>query len=121
VYSYQPVSADRPGTVVCSPIQQYVTKVVVTDLLETDLADAPLDVLPPDPDVDVYHGDAETLSDRHPLDHRLLVDDQIVPTLVVVPQQEPRLEQQQVAVVGSPERPVQPGLARQDRVVVCGL
>ena len=29
--SYQPVSADRPGTVVCPPIQQYVMKLVVTD------------------------------------------------------------------------------------------
>jgi hypothetical protein len=30
-YSYQPVSADRPGTVVGPPIQQYVMKLVVTD------------------------------------------------------------------------------------------
>ena len=32
--SYQPVSADRPGTVVCPPIQQYVMKLVVTDRMK---------------------------------------------------------------------------------------
>ena len=31
---YQPVSADRPGTVVCPPIQQYVMKLVVTDRMK---------------------------------------------------------------------------------------
>ena len=53
--SYQPVSTDRPGTVACPSIQQYVTKLVVTELI------SPPGSPPSDPDSDL---DPDRDSDR---------------------------------------------------------